>query len=367
MLKLKEFNCENRIKTKARTLLGIDQLDKLIRISYAKIPIEQFDFAAAAKLFLEGKNKVRYVSSLFLQKLNARILAKSLDTTPTVGTTSRPKQPVSNVPPVTSDSDPLHGVKIPCFVIKSPELQETYLRAACHSAQQRLDHLYPFCIIDWHTKRSFLKTIFKKLYKNSGREKGTLRFFREKLNRRNGTVDDKHFEDCEKLFISVGKCFVIKALLEFFQMDDPRCKSTANGTHSVNVFNKAYRKTYIKDILDQFLDDFIFHDENKKVADGVWCYGVNTTKSFMVLADFKNAVSPGNGVIVGSRGSSLEVGYHSLTVNWNGGVGCNIEIDLFQQNRNCEMKKLIRSMGAYKTEKAIERASKASGDVSKFV
>ncbi len=31
------------------------------------------------------------------------------------------------------------------------------LHAGCHSAKQRLDHLYPFCIVDWHTKRSFLK------------------------------------------------------------------------------------------------------------------------------------------------------------------------------------------------------------------
>jgi hypothetical protein len=78
-------------------------------------------------------------------------------------------------------------------------------------------------------------------------------------------------------------------------MDDAKCKPTANGPHSVNDFNEAYRKTYVKDILDQFLDEFIFHGENKKVADSVWSYGVNDVKSFMVLADFKNAVSTGNG------------------------------------------------------------------------
>ena len=39
----------------------------------------------------------------------------SEDATPAIGTTSRPDQPASHVPPVTSDSDPLHGVKIPCF------------------------------------------------------------------------------------------------------------------------------------------------------------------------------------------------------------------------------------------------------------
>ena len=57
----------------------------------------------------------------------------------------------------------------------------------------------------------------------------------------------------------------------------------------------------------------------------------------------------------------------AATVNWKVGVGHNIEIDLFQENRNCEMKKLIRSMGANKTEKPIERASKASEIVEAFV
>ena len=35
--------------------------------------------------------------------------------TPTIAPTSRPDQPASHVPPATSESDPLHGIKIPCF------------------------------------------------------------------------------------------------------------------------------------------------------------------------------------------------------------------------------------------------------------
>ncbi len=57
----------------------------------------------------------------------------------------------------------------------------------------------------------------------------------------------------------------------------------------------------------------------------------------------------------------------AATVNWKGGHGKNDEIDLFQENRNCEMKSLIKFMGASKTQKAIERASKASGGVAKIV
>ena len=37
------------------------------------------------------------------------------NTTPVIAAHSRPDQPASHVPPATSESDPLHGVKIPCF------------------------------------------------------------------------------------------------------------------------------------------------------------------------------------------------------------------------------------------------------------
>jgi hypothetical protein len=82
------------------------------------------------------------------------------DTTPTITTTSRPDQPASHIPPVESENDPLRGVKVPCFGDQLTRVRfagARDLRAGCHSAKQRLDHLYPFCIVDWHTKRSFLK------------------------------------------------------------------------------------------------------------------------------------------------------------------------------------------------------------------
>ena len=53
--------------------------------------------------------------------------------------------------------------------------------------------------------------------------------------------------------------------------------------------------------------------------------------------------------------------------NWRGGKDKNIEIDLLQENRNADLKGLIRLMGANKTEKAIGRMSKAAGGVRKIV
>ena len=248
----------------------------------------------------------------------------------------------------------------------------------------------------------FFQTVFNQLYKNSGREKGTLRFFREKLNRRNVTADVKHYEDCEQLFFSVGKCFVIEAIREFFQMADTKDKPTANGPHSVHVLSEVYRQSYLINTVDKFLDEYVFVGRNKEgaTADGVWCYAVNILRSFLLLADIKDAVATGNGEHLSILRKQLLVHFFSTpgfnqfaiemfinvlqcqillseaeahrckwaaTVNWKGGAGKNIEIDLLQENQNCEIKKLIRSMGANKTENAIVRASKAAGGVAKIV
>ena len=126
--------------------------------------------------------------------------------------------------------------------------------------------------------------MFKRLYKNSGREKGTLRFFREKLNQRNVTAYVKHYEDCEQLFFSVRKCFVIKALLEFFNMAGTKHKPSANGSHSVHVLKEEYWKDYFINMLDKFLDEHVFNEENiGTTTDGVWCYGINILRSFILL------------------------------------------------------------------------------------
>ena len=84
----------------------------------------------------------------------------SKDATPVIAAHSRPDQPAAHVPPTPSKSDPLHGVKIPCFGDQLTRVRfagAKDLRAGCHSPKQRFDHLYPFCIVDWHTKRSYLK------------------------------------------------------------------------------------------------------------------------------------------------------------------------------------------------------------------
>lgn len=71
---------------------------------------------------------------------------------------ARPGQPQAHVPPVRDANDPLPAV--PCFGDQLTRVRlagAKDLRAGSHTAKDRLDHLYPFRIVDWHAKRSFLK------------------------------------------------------------------------------------------------------------------------------------------------------------------------------------------------------------------
>ena len=77
---------------------------------------------------------------------------------------TRPDQPRSHIPPVGVQTDPLQGVKIPCFGDELTRVRfagARDLRSGCHTPKQRLDHLYPYRIVGWHAKRSFLKVNFK--------------------------------------------------------------------------------------------------------------------------------------------------------------------------------------------------------------
>ena len=74
--------------------------------------------------------------------------------------TSRPDQPAAHVPPIASSSDPLKNVKIPCYGDQLSRVRfagAKDLRSGCHTPKDRFDHIHPFRIVDWHSKRSFLK------------------------------------------------------------------------------------------------------------------------------------------------------------------------------------------------------------------
>lgn len=222
------------------------------------------------------------------------------------------------------------------------------------------------------------------------------------------TVDIKHFEDCEQLFMSVGHCHLIEALLEFFKMDNVNESPNENSPWPPDDMNDDdEKKNHVMAVLNKFLELYIFQnddeendDDDDKDDDGVLNYAVNLLTSFMVLQDCKDAVASGNGEhlalvqkqmlfyfssVSGFNSYAIEMLLSTIQnnvllspaeahqckwaalANWKGGNKKNIEIDLLQENRNKDIKGLIREMGANKTEKAIQRISKAAGGVRKIV
>ena len=69
---------------------------------------------------------------------------------------TRPDQPGSHIPPTAHTDDVLTGVRIPCYGDQLTRVRlagAKDLRAGCHSPRQRIDHIYPYRILDWHSKR----------------------------------------------------------------------------------------------------------------------------------------------------------------------------------------------------------------------
>ena len=102
--------------------------------------------------------------------------------------------------------------------------------------------------------------MFKKLYKNSAHVIGTLQYFRKKLQRRNVTVDVKHFEDCEQLFISVGRCYTVEALLTLFNMFTLKDQPRSNGFSNSMLEDENLKKAYWDQTLDKFVKEYLLPD-----------------------------------------------------------------------------------------------------------
>ena len=204
----------------------------------------------------------------------------------------------------------------------------------------------------------------------------------------------KHYEDCEQFFLSLGKCFTIEALNQFFGLESQDSQPTKHTPPSnIREMEKEEIKKYCEDVLDEFINQFLLDLQADGDADDfVRNYSLCLLQYYFILCDIKDAVHEGNGDRLVTLHKQLLLHFKSVpgfntyaiemlinvvqntsflspaqahqciwasTANWKGGAGKNVEIDLLQENRNRDLKKMIKGMGANKTDKAIEMASRA--------
>ena len=231
-----------------------------------------------------------------------------------------------------------------------------------------------------------------------------MRYFREKLQRRNVTKDVKHYEDCEQFFVSLGKCFAVEALMQFFGMEEQDGNPIKHRPpQKVEEMEKEEIEKYFEVVLNEFIDEFLLGkvtDNDSDNNDFVRNYSICLLQYFFILHDIKDAVHEGNGERLATLHKQLLLHFKSVpgfntyaiemlinivqnklflspaqshqciwasTANWKGGAKRNIEVDLLQENRNKDLKNLIKGMGANKTDKAIDTMSRAVGGTKKIV
>ena len=231
-----------------------------------------------------------------------------------------------------------------------------------------------------------------------------MRFFREKLQRRNVTSEVKHFEECEQLFTSVGRAYTVVAFLHYFGMETIEDSPHQHCPPCDALHGDEEKKAYFDKVLDEFVSEYLLPSKQisqsecdelneDQQLDRVREYSLCLMRLFFILADFKRAVKMGNSDRLASLHKILlkhfksDGGYNSYaiemlisilqnevflteaqahqtrwasTANFKGGQN-NLEIDLLQENINCELKKGVKGMGANKTSKAIKRLSMAAG------
>jgi hypothetical protein len=248
--------------------------------------------------------------------------------------------------------------------------------------------------------------VYKNLYRNSGREQGTLRYYREKLQRRNVSQDVKHYEECDQLFTSVGCSYTVAAFLEFFEMDTTEDKPGCNMPPCYVVSGHGDKEAYFNHVMDKFVEEYLLPTTNDnelmsdEQTDLVKEYSLCLLRYYFLFIDIKDAVREGDGERIATLHKELlhhfksDSGYNAYaiemltsivqievflsekeackckwasTANWKGGVGNNIEADLLQENVNRDFKKAIKGMGANKTDKAIARMSRAAGGLREIV
>ena len=277
------------------------------------------------------------------------------------------------------------------------------LLSGSHTPSDRFEHCSPFKPVMWHTKASLLQYSYSFLYKaESVNQIGTLKYFREKFNRRNATpakVLDS-FEGSEELFLSVGRAYIVTAALTFFGMtsleDVPsHHKFPSNISHQT----EEDKRRYFDSVFEKFIDEYLLQknattngEEEDYVSNYALCYIFltililqlkdtaaeadgerNLINQKLLLSVFKSmgayskyalemfvSIAQIECMLTPRMSEEFKWGFF---VSWRGGAGNNMEDDMAQEIFNRLSKSVVQRMGPNKTFQSISKVCKATNGI----
>ena len=279
------------------------------------------------------------------------------------------------------------------------------LLAGSHTPTDRLVHCYPFKCEMWHTKASCLQYCYHMLYDpESVNQPGTIKYFREKLGRKNCTP--KKVLDCyegsEDLFLSIGKSYIVVAAMHFFGMKTFNDKPS---THKfpINLIHAPQneKNEYFDKVMTEFCDTYLLQKNlDFSSEDYVENYALCFIFLTIMILQLKDTTKEGDGYrnlinqkmllkIFKSLGAyskyAIEM-FHNIALcegilpeklteeikwgyfcNWKGGNGNNIENDLAQEISNKISKNIVQRMGPNKSISSISKICKATGGIKEVV
>lgn len=280
------------------------------------------------------------------------------------------------------------------------------LLAPAHTPSDRFEHCSPFKPAMWHTKASLLQYSYRLLYNpESIHQIGTLKYFREKFNRRNSTPSRvlDSYEGSEEFFLSVGRSYIIAAGLHFFGMETCNDKPTENKfPKDILHASDQTKKQYFDDVVGRFIDQFLYQKSPyvEREDDFVKNYGLCMIFFTVLIMQLKDTAKEADGErnlinqklllnIFKSLGSYSKYAIEMFVsvaqieslltprlaeefkwgffVNWRGGPGKNMEDDLAQEVSNKLGKSIVHRMGANKTISSISKVCKAVNGIKEII
>ena len=113
----------------------------------------------------------------------------------------------------------------------------------------------------WHTKASLLQYSYSFLHKpDSVNQVGTLKYFREKYNRKIVTPSKilDSFKGIKELFLSIGRAYIIAAVLSFFDMSNIDDAPTIHQfPDNISRDSMSSKKEYFDNVFGKFVDQFL--------------------------------------------------------------------------------------------------------------